>query len=164
LPREATCGKVECVSAPDTQQGRPPPPPPPSGSPFGRFLTSPVLLVGVLALAVGIATFSYIGGDGGNPGDAGPASPGITGSWEEVPEAGAGGGSTVELELTRSGGTLTFGDCKGELTPRGDGVFAYRDTSGEPQCPLRMRVTVSLIGRDTLRIESREFSGTFQRR
>jgi hypothetical protein len=152
------------VSGPDTQQGRPPPPPPPSGSPFGRFLTSPVLLVGVVALVVGFTTFRMVGGDGGNPGDAAPATPGIAGSWEDMPaDGGAGGGSTVDLELTRTGGTLVVGRCRGELTPRGDDVFAYRDTSGKRGCPRRMRVTVSLVGRDTLEIDSRLFSGMLER-
>ena len=146
---------VEIVSAPDTQQGRPPPPPPPSGSPFGRFLTSPVLLVGLVALVVGFATFRSVGGNGGNPGDAGPASPGIAGSWELVPGSGAGGAPDVQLELTRSGGTLAIGRCTGELTARGDDVFAYRDTSGDRECPRRMRVTVSLVDRDTLELEAR---------
>jgi hypothetical protein len=151
LPREPTCGKVEIVSGPDTQQSPPPPPPPRSGSPFGRFLTSPVLLVGVIALVVGFTTFRYVDGDGG-AGDAGPASQGIAGSWESVPGAGAGGAPVVRLELTRSGGTLAIGSCKGELTPRGDDVFAYRDTSGGRGCPRRMRVTVSQVDRDTLRV------------
>ena len=151
------------MSEPDTQPGPPPPPQPPSGSPFGRFLTSPVLLVGVIALVVGFTTFSYLGGEGGNPGDAGPASPGIAGSWELVPGAGSGGAPTVQLELTRSGGTLAVDECAGELTPRGDDVFAYRDTSGKRGCPRRMRVMVSLIRRDSLEIESRAFSGTLTR-
>ena len=140
------------MSGGDTQQTPPPPPPPRTGSPFGRFLTSPVLLVGLVALAVGFATFNY---DGENPGDAGPASQGFAGSWESVPGAGAGGEPVVRLELTRSGGTLAVGGCAGELAPRDDGVFAYEDTSGERGCPRRMRVTVSLVDRDTLRIEAR---------
>lgn len=149
------------MSEPDTQPGPPPPPQPPSGSPFGRFLTSPVLLVGVIALVVGFTTFRYVSGDG-NPGDAGPASPGIAGSWEPLPGAGAEE-PVVQLELTRSGGTLAIGGCTGELTPRGDDVFAYRDTSGKRGCARRMRVMVSLIGRDSLEIESRSFSGTLTR-
>ena len=151
------------MSAPDTQQGRPPPPPPPSGSPFGRFLTSPVLLVSAVALVVGVATFASLGGDGGNPGDAGPASS-IAGSWETLPGAGSGGEPVVQLELTRSGGTLAIDGCTGELTARGEDVFAYRDTSGDRECPRRMRVTVSLVDRDALEIDSRSFSGTLQRR
>ena len=68
---------------------------------------------------------------------------------------GRRGAPVVRLELTRSGGTLAVGGCTGELTPRDDGVFAYEDTSGERGCPRRMRVTVSLVDRDTLRIEAR---------
>jgi hypothetical protein len=162
LPREATCGKVEIVSDPDTQQGPPPPPQPPSGSPFGRFLTSPVLLIGVLALAVGFATFRYVAGDG-TTGSTGPAPTGIAGSWESLPGAGAHE-PVAQLELTRSGGTLAVDSCTGELTPRGDDVFAYEDTSGERGCPRRMRVTVTLVDRNTLEIASRSFSGTLRRR
>lgn len=155
------------MSAPDTQQGRPPPPPPPSGSPFGRFLTSPVLLVGLVALVVGFATFRSVGGNGGSPGDAGPAS-GIAGLWVKPP-ATTVAGTPVRLELTRSGGTLAVGRCTGELTPRetasdDEWVFAYEDASGERECPRRMRVTVSLVDRDTLELDSRAFSGTLERR
>ena len=150
------------MSAPDTQQGRPPPPPPPSGSPFGRFLTSPVLLIGLVALVVGFATFRSVG-NGGNPGDAGPATPGIAGSWELVPASNAGGAPDVQLELTQSGGTLAIGRCTGELTARGDDVFAYRDTSDERGCPRRMRVMVSLESSDTLRIDARRLSATLRR-
>ena len=146
------------MSDADTQQAPPPPPPPPSGSPFGRFLTSPVLLVGVVALVVGFATFRYVG-DHGGAGDAGPATPGIVGSWESRPGAGGGGGSAVRLELTRSGGTLAIGGCTGELTPRGDDVFAYENTSGGRGCPRRLRVTLSLVGRDSLRLEARRLGG-----
>jgi hypothetical protein len=140
------------VSAPDTQQGPPPPPQPPSGSPFGRFLTSPVLLVGVVALVVGFATYRSLDN---RPGASAPAPTGIAGSWESLPGAGSGGGSVVRLELTRKGGTLAIGGCTGELTPRGDDVFAYQDTSGARGCPRRMRVTVSLVDRDSLELEAR---------
>jgi hypothetical protein len=118
-----------------------------------------VLLVGLVALVVGFATFRSVGGDDGTPGDAGPVTPGIAGSWVSLPGADAG----VQLELTRSGGTLAIGGCTGELTARGDDVFTYEDTSGERGCPRRMRVTVSLEGSDTLRIDARRFSGTLRR-
>ena len=54
-----------------------------SGSPFGRFLTSPVLLVGLVALAVGFATFSYVGdGRRGGRQRGGQRVAGFAGSWE----------------------------------------------------------------------------------
>jgi hypothetical protein len=157
------------VSGPDIQQGPPPPPPPPSGSPFGRFLTTPVLLVGVLALVVGFATFRYMGGDGGGGGHAAPA--GLTGSWQALPSA-AGHDPLVQLQVTRSGGTLSVDECTGDLTPRDtasdEWVFAYWDTSGERRCPRRMSVTLTLVDSDTLRLEARrrgrEYIDTTMRR
>ena len=144
------------MSGPDTQQGPPPPPPPPSGSPFGRFLTTPVLLVGVLALVVGFATFRYVAEDGG-PGNAAPASA-VAGSWETMPTS-SGSDHNVQLELARTGGTLTVDGCTGELTPLETGsrewMLAYKDTSGERRCPRRMNVTLTLVGSDTLRLEAR---------
>jgi hypothetical protein len=135
-----------------------PPPPPPSGSPFGRFPTQLVGLVAVAAAGVAAVSFSMSGG--GN--NAGPAPPGITGTWESVPASDAGGG-VVQLELSRSGGTLTAGGCTGELTPRGSGsgerAFRYVDTSGERGCPRVLRVDVSLAGRNTLRVEARRRGG-----
>ena len=120
-----------------------------------------MLLVGVIALVVGFTTFRYVSGDG-NPGGAGPASQGIAGSWESLPGAGAEE-PVARLELERSGGTLAIGGCTGDLTPRDEGVFAYRDTSGGRGCPRRMRVRVTLVDRDTLEIDSRSFSGTLTR-
>jgi hypothetical protein len=159
------------VSDADTQQAPPPPPPPPSGSPFGRFLTSPVLLAGVLALVVGFAALRYIGDDGG--GATAPVPSGIAGSWG-TPPSGAAAQHIVQLEVARSGGTLTVDGCTGDLTPRETGaddewVFSYADTSGERRCPRRMIVTVSLVDRSTLRVEGRRpggrevFSGTLRR-
>jgi hypothetical protein len=153
------------VSAPDTQQAPPTPPPPPSGSPFGRFLTSPVLLGGVLALVVGFAGLRYLGEGGGS--SSAPEPSGIAGSWETLPASGAHA-PNVQLQVARSGGTLTVDECAGSLTPRETGpdewVFAYEDTSGERGCPRRMRVTVSLADRNTLQVDARNFSGTLRRR
>jgi hypothetical protein len=160
------------VSGGDIQQGPPPTPQPPrpSGSPFGRFLTSPVLLVGVLALAVAFAGVRYIGdGDGGT--SAAPEPSGIAGSWETVPTS-AGHVPIVQLEVARSGGTLTVDGCTGDLTPRESGssewAFRYVDSSGERGCPRQMSVTVSLVNRGTLRVDARRrgreyFSGTLRR-
>ena len=145
------------MSGGDTQQTPPPQPPPRTGSPFGRFLTSPVLLVGLVALAVGFATFRSAG-DGGDDGEAGSEQVGIAGSWEAL------AGDTrdrraVSLEVGRFGGTLTSGRCTGKLTPRetesDEWVFTYRDESGVRGCPRRMRVRVSLVDPDTLRLETR---------
>ncbi len=156
------------MSGPDTQQGPPPPPPPPSGSPFGRFLTSPVLLVGGLALVVGFATFRYIGGDGGSSAGPEPTEEGLAGTW-----AATGTALPFRLELADDGtGTLTRGPCTGTLAPvRAGGETAtldYTDTSGEPACPRRARVRVTLVDADTLRIVERRggreaFRGTLTR-
>jgi hypothetical protein len=160
------------VSGPDTQQGRPPPPPqPPSGSPFGRFLTSPVLLVSVVALGVGVVTFASLGGGGGgggssSGGEPGDSRPAIEGSWESLPTS-TGKQPVVQLDVAPSGGTLVAGRCGGELTPVDTDsdrwVFSYADRSLERGCPRRMRVTVSLESSDTLRIDARRFSGTLRR-
>ena len=136
-----------------------PPPPPPSGSPFGRFPTQLLGLVAVAAAGVAAVSFSMSGG-GGN--SAGPPPAGIAGTWESLPSSNAGGG-VVELELSRSGGTLTAGGCSGELAPResatNKGVFRYVDESGERGCPRVLRVDVSLAGRDKLRVEARRRGG-----
>jgi hypothetical protein len=148
------------VSGTDTQQAPPPPPPPPSGSPFGRFLTSPVLLVGVIALVVGFAVLRYVGGDGG--GSAAPAAS-VVGSWATPPTGAGSHERVVQLEVARSGGTLAVDNCTGDLTPRETGsdewVFSYADTSGERGCPRRMIVTVSLVDRNSLRVAARRPSG-----
>lgn len=161
------------MSGGDIQQGPPPPPQPPrpSGSPFGRFLTSPVLLAGILALAVAFAGVRYIG-DGGGGSTAAPEPSGIAGSWETLPASGAHV-PNVQLQVARSGGTLTVDGCTGDLAPRESGstewAFSYVDTSGERGCPRRLSVTVSLEGRDTLRLEARRrgrpyVSATLRRR
>jgi hypothetical protein len=159
------------VSDPDTQQAPPPPPPPPSGSPFGRFLTSPVLLVGVIALVVGFAMLRYIGGEYGG-GSAAPAAS-AAGSWATPPTGAGSEEPVVLLELARSGGTLAVDNCAGDLSPTethsDEWVFSYADTSGERGCPRRMTVTVSLADRNTLRVAARrpggrvEFAGTVSR-
>jgi hypothetical protein len=150
------------VSGPDTQQAPPPPPPPPSGSPFGRFLTSPVLLAGIVALVVGFAILQYSGRETGG-GSAAPAAS-IAGSWA-TPPTGAGSEEPVaQLEVARSGGTLAVDNCTGDLTPRETAsddkwVFSYADTSGKRGCPRRMIVTVSLVDRNTLRVAARRPGG-----
>jgi hypothetical protein len=134
-----------------------PPPPPPSGSPFGRFPTQLVGLVAVAVAGVAAVSFSMSGGGGGN---AAPPPSAITGTWESIPSGGAGGGGGVELELSRSGGTLSVGGCTGDLTPRTEeAVFRYVDTSGKRDCPRVLRVDVSPVGRDTLRVEARRRGG-----
>jgi hypothetical protein len=159
------------VSGPDTQQAPPPPPPPPSGSPFGRFITSPVLLVGVVALLVGFATLRFIGGEDGG-GSAAPAAS-IAGSWATPPTGTGSKEPVVLLEVARSGGTLTVDNCTGDLTPRETGsdkwVFSYADTSGERGCPRRMIVTMLLVDRNSLVVAARrpggrvEFAGKVSR-
>jgi hypothetical protein len=115
-----------------------------------------VLLVGVLALVVGFATFRYMGDSAGGGGHAAPA--GLTGSWETLPTA-AGLEPSVKLEVSRSGGSLSVNKCAGSLTPRvtdsEEWAFAYRDTSGTPGCPRRMSVTLTLVDSDTLHLEAR---------
>jgi hypothetical protein len=148
------------VSDSDTQQAPPPPPPPRSGSPFGRFLTSPVLLVGVLALAVGFAVFRSTGG--GEPATDTRREPsGFAGSWETLP-GDAAHDRFVRLELTDAGGTLAVDDCTGDLTPieksSNRWLLAYTDTSGERGCPQRLEVTVSKRGDETLRLEAQRGS------
>ena len=149
------------MSGPDTQQAPPPPPPPPSGSPFGRFLTSPVLLVGVIALVVGFATLRFIDGERGG-GSAAPAAS-IAGSWATPPTGAGSEEPVVLLEVARSGGTLAVDNCTGDLTPTETGsdewVFSYADTSGKRGCPRRMLVTVSLVNRNTLRVTARRPGG-----
>ena len=146
------------MSAPDTQQRPPSQPPPPSGSPFGRFLTTPVLLVGVLALVVGIATFRYIG-EGEPASDAGPAPSSFAGSWQTMP-GDKSHDPLVRLDLTDEGGTMTVEDCTGELTPLETGsnrwLLRYTDTSGERGCPRRLAVTVSLRDDESLALEARQ--------
>jgi hypothetical protein len=160
------------VSGPDTQQAPPQPPPPPSGSPFGRFMTSPVLLVGVVALLVGFTTLRFIGGEDGG-GSASPAAS-IAGSWATPPTGTGSHEPVVLLDVARSGGTLAVDRCSGDLTPRetasdDEWVFDYVDTSDERVCPRRMIVTVSLVDRNTLRVAARrpggrvEFAGTVSR-
>lgn len=157
------------MSGTDTEQRPPPPPPPPSGSPFGRFLTSPVLLVGVIALVVAFAGLRWVGYDGGG-GATGPepGDEGLAGTW-----AATGTALPYRLELANDGtGTLTNGPCTGSLAPRRTdaetAVLVYTDTSGEPDCPQRARLTVTLVDADTLRVVERrggreEFSGTLTR-
>ena len=142
------------MSGGDIEQGSPPPPPPPSGSPFGRFLTSPVLLGGVVALVLGFATLRYIGGEDGGT-SAAPAEDGLAGTW-----AATGTALPYRLELADDGtGTLTRGGCTGSLAPRRTGaetaILVYTDTSGERACPRRARVTVTLVDADTLRVVER---------
>jgi hypothetical protein len=154
LPREATCGKVEIVSAATPE----PPPPPPSGSPFGRFPTQLLGLVAVAAAGIAAVSFSMSGGSGG--GGAGPPPSRITGTWHSLPGANESDG-VVQLELARSGGTLTVGGCTGDLTPRGSGqgTFRYVDTSRERSCPRVLSVDVSQAGDDKVRVEARRRSG-----
>ena len=125
------------MSDPDTQQGRPPPPPPPSGSPFGRFLTSPVLLVSVIALVVGVATFASLGGGGGTSGggEPGDSQPAIAGSWESLPTS-TGKQPVVQLEVAPSGGTLeSSGESTSPPTPS-----ASASGTGSSSFFLRVRV------------------------
>ena len=135
-----------------------PPPPPPSGSPFGRFPTQLLGLVAVAAAGVAAVSFSMSGG-GGN--SAGPPASGLEGTWQSLPADAAG--DEVQLELSRSGGTLTAGRCSGDLKPRETGtdewVFRYVDTSGDRACPQVLRVVVSLVDRDTLRVEAQRRGG-----
>jgi hypothetical protein len=135
------------VSGGDTSEhGPPPPPPPPSGSPFGRFLTAPVLMGAALAIVVSFVALRFVPGENGG-GATAPVPSGIEGSWE---------GPGVRLEVTRTGGTLTERDCRGVLMPRAaEGVFDYTETSGRRGCPRRRVVTLSLLDRDTLRVDER---------
>lgn len=149
---------VEAVSGPDTQQQRPPPPPAqPSGSPFGRFLTSPVLLVGVLALVVGFAMVRATGEDEPASNSGGEPA-GVAGSWETVP-GDASHDRVVQLELTDEGGTMTVERCSGDLAPLETSanrwVLGYTDTSGERGCPRRLEVTVVLRDDGTLALGAR---------
>jgi hypothetical protein len=125
--------------------------------------------VAVAAAGLAAISFSMSGGGGNN---AGPPPAGLAGSWESIPESNAGGG-VVQLELDRSGGTLTATGCSGDLTPREIGsdewVFRYVDTSGKRGCPRRLTVTASRAG-DTLELDARRpgglpyVSGTLRRR
>ena len=147
------------MSGGDTEQSPPPPPPPRTGSPFGRFLTSPVLLVGAVALLVGFTTLRFVGSDGGGGENPAGQAPGIDGSWGTLPSAGREE-PAVRMEVDRSGGVLTRGRCSGVLTPRQTEsddrwVFAYEHESGGRRCPRRMRVTLSLVDDNTLRITAR---------
>ena len=150
------------MSGGDTPQ---PPPPPqsarPSGSPFGRFLTAPVLMGAALALVVSGIAFQFVSGDGddnaGAPGDG--AEYGIAGSWTGDPTATAEG-PVVRLELEDDGtGTMTRGRCTGALAPfrveQERALFDYTDASGRRGCPRRMRVRVTLVDADTLRVVER---------
>jgi hypothetical protein len=161
------------VAGSDTQQGPPPPPPPPSGSPFGRFLTSPVLLVGVLALVVGAATLSYVGGDDGGVGSGSPvpsptSTPGATttlaGRWEG--EATIVGGEAVRVRLslqTDGSGLMRRGRCAGSLAPtsvaRDAAILAYTEARGRGSCPRQTEVSIALAGDGRLRFEERESGG-----
>ena len=152
------------MSGGDTQQGPPPPPQPsrPSGSPFGRFLTSPVLLVGVVALVVGFATFRYVGDDGGGTGASAPMpTPGasLEGTWRGGATAGVRE-IRIRLELRDDGtGTLRRAGCAGTLTPAptmgGAAVFDYEAASRERGCPRRTQVSVTQVDPETLRLEER---------
>ena len=145
------------MSDSDTQQAPPPPPPPRSGSPFGRFLTSPVLLVGLVALAVGFATFRSTGEDEPASGTR-PEPASFAGSWETLP-SDSGHDRFVQLELTDAGGTMTVDDCSGDLTPLDKGanrwLLAYTDTSRERGCPRRLEVIVTRRDDETLDLEAR---------
>lgn len=148
------------MSGGDTpQQAPPPPPPPPSGSPFGRFLTAPVLMATALALVVSAVAVQFIPDDGGG-GSAAPEPAGIAGTWSgEVMAAGIVRGP-VRLELDDDGtGTMTRGRCTGSLAPLRAGAeaatFAYTEASGERGCPRRTRVSVTLVDEDTLRFVQR---------
>jgi hypothetical protein len=159
------------VSGGDTSQNgasaAPPPPPRPPGSPFGRFLQNPVLLVGFVALMISlpIAVLSVRGsGDSSPAGNGGlPAEPGVVGSW-----AGSTAGIVptdteevvvLEIRSLDEGGTMTRRftgtTCRGDLR--------YRDTAGErvefdyvarrvaKGCPRRSLVVLEPVGDDQLR-------------
>jgi hypothetical protein len=152
------------VSGGDTQQSPPPPPPPRSGSPFGRFLTSPILVVALIALAVSIAVLAGSGGRG--PGDAAPvetpghggvASTELQGVWTGPAETADGTAATVRLTIRPRGGRLRRGGCRGSLQTLGvpgrdRAAFAYTEQTRRQACPAETRVTVRLEQR-ILRIE-----------
>jgi hypothetical protein len=147
------------VSGPDTQQAPPEPPPPPSGSPFGRFLTAPVLMATALALVVSAVAVQFIPRDGSG-GSAPPKPTGIAGSWSGAVQTADAGGGAVRLELEAIGtGTLTVGRCTGTLAPVRAGaetaIYVYTETSAERGCPRRSRVRVTLVDEDTLRFVQR---------
>jgi hypothetical protein len=141
------------------------PPPPPSsggaaaGSPFGRFPTQLLGLVAVLAAGVAAVSFS-MSGDGGN--SAGPELSRIAGTWSS-PGIGAEAAPQVSFDDTGQAGTLMGGGCTGDLRLRertsDTWVFAYTDESGERGCPRRLTVTVSLTGRDRLKIDAHRPGG-----
>ena len=157
------------MSGGDTQQ-RPPPPPPPSttsGSPFGRFLTSPVLLGGVIALVLGFATLRFVGGPNTASGPPTavptPAVEGIAGTWASEVPSNAHVLDPVRLHIAADGtGTMTRGACSGTLAPTttmsSAAVFEYTKTSGPRRCPRRTQVTVTLED-GALRFEERGRGG-----
>jgi hypothetical protein len=153
------------VSGGDTQQ-RPPPPPPPnttSGSPFGRFLTSPVLLVGVIALVLGFAALRYVGAEDADVGHPAPEPTGIEGTWVSEVPSDAHVPDAVRLHIATDGtGRMTRGRCSGTLAPTttmsSAAVFEYTETSGERGCPRRTQVTVTLED-GALRFEERGRGG-----
>ena len=51
------------------------PPEPPRPSPFGAFRLTGILAAGLLALVIGISTFSQVGGDGGGDGSVSNYAP-----------------------------------------------------------------------------------------
>lgn len=140
------------------QQGATPPAGQPTGSPFGRFKT---VVVGVMvAMVASAAALQYASdGGGGAPPPPDTIERGIVGSWTGEPTA-SGERPVVRLELADDGtGTLTRGRCAGTLAPvraqQKRAVFDYTDTSGRRGCPRRMRVRVTLVDEDTLRVVER---------
>jgi hypothetical protein len=122
--------------------------------------------VAVAAAGVAAVSFSMFGG-GGN--GAGPPPSGLAGTWSAA-GMGLEASTRVSFDSSGEGGTLSVGECSGSLRRLERSVFAYTDTSGEPGCPRRLRVTVSLTG-DTLRLDATRpggrrpyVSGTLQRR
>jgi hypothetical protein len=155
------------VSGGDTQPGPPPPPPPSktSGSPFGRFLTSPVLLGGVLALVLGFATLQYLGTNttSDRPASGGKPPPtSLAGTWREAPTSNASD-QLVSIRIAPDGtGAMTRGACSGTLAPTTTmsdaAVYEYTETSSVRGCPRRTQVTVQLEG-EALRFEERRRGG-----
>ena len=154
------------MSGGDTAQHPPPQPPPRSGSPFGRFLTSPVLVVALLALVVGFATFRSIGSDGGDassgggptPGDSGAAPSELQGVWTGPATTAAGGTVTVRLTIGRDRGRMRRAACRGRLRPLGvpgddRAAFEYTERSRKRACPRQTRVTVLLVDDGTVPVD-----------
>ncbi len=136
----------------------PPPPRPPAGSPFGRFLQNPVLLIGFVALLVSVPVIALAIGGGGGGSSAGPASTptateAVIGDW-----TGTLGESEVALtirgaegELTRmTGGTTCRGTLRQDSTMGRSVEFAHRGGGG---CPRRSTIVLSVVADDRLRID-----------